>query len=69
MQRFYIPVFIMLFMLFTKALFIGPVLKTEWQICGSIISECPPNWSGRKLLMCRSVTYKNGKSAVFKTGK
>ena len=38
-----------------KALFICPVLKTEWQIRRSIIDEHPPNWSARKLLMCRSV--------------
>ena len=37
----------------TKAFFICPVLKTEWQIHRSIIDERPPNWSGRKLLMCR----------------
>ena len=39
----------------TKALFICPVLKTEWQIHHSIIGERLPNWSARKLLMCRSV--------------
>ena len=30
-------------------------LKTEWQIRHSIIGDRPPNWSARKLLMCRSV--------------
>ena len=54
---------------YLKALFICPVLKTEWQSCCFIISEHPPNWSARKLLTYVPFCYKNGKSAVFKTGK
>ena len=43
------------YIIFYKPLFICPVLKTEWQIRRSIIGERQPNWSARKLLMCRSV--------------
>ena len=35
----------------TKAHFIFPVFKTEWQIRHSIIGERPPNWCARKLLI------------------
>ena len=45
-----------------KAIFICPVLKTEWQIHRSIIGE---RQETAYVLFC----YKNGKSAVFKTGK
>ena len=38
-----------------SSVFICPVLKTEWQIRHSIIGERQPNWSTRKLFMCRSV--------------
>ena len=57
--------------IFTKKFFIingseilklSPVLKTEWQIRHSIIGE---RQETAYVLFC----YKNGKSAVFKTGK